>query len=101
MPWCENQHCRKSGLKKDDVEFDDDLHMVLCTGCYALRHPGWVPPVEGKPVLPVPPGDALLRYEVHFTSERGLAARVGYGDLSFSFMAPMSEIQRYLGFEER
>jgi len=46
MAWCENEHCRKDGLRKADIEFCEVSRKVLCHGCYAHVHPGWLPPEE-------------------------------------------------------
>lgn len=101
MAWCMSQHCQKQGLSKNDVEFDEDLRMVLCHGCYCLRHPGWVPPVTPTdaptyvPSVVVPTNGPSVEYEVHFTSERGFEAVVGYQDMSVTFHAPMGTLRKY------
>lgn len=100
MAWCDNRNCGKTNLLKTDVEFDEELKMVLCHGCYCLRHPGWVPPTDTMP-LPVAAGDPKLRYELRFTNEMGFAARIGFGDLVVSFHAPMQDIRRLWGGNPR
>jgi hypothetical protein len=102
MAWCQNQKCRKQGLSKNDVEFCEDTKMVLCTGCYALRHPGWMPPNDF--VVGAPQTAAVVpefSYELHFTSGDGFSARVAFGDLVLGVHAPMEEIRRYFGGEEQ
>lgn len=99
MAWCMNTRCGKQGLRKEDVEFDDDLRMVLCQGCYALRHPGWVPPVD---VVVQPPVAVLqvpekFSYEAHLTTENGFSARIGYGEVSLGVHISKSQFQRWLG----
>jgi hypothetical protein len=97
MAWCQNPYCGKRNLSKEDVEFDDDSRMVLCTGCYALRHPGWVPPVPGTiaPQAHAPSLDMRkVEFEAHFTTDRGFTARLGYGEVAVGFCASMEEIKR-------
>jgi hypothetical protein len=97
MAWCQNPYCGKKDLKKDDVEFCEDTHLVLCTGCYALRHPGWIPGnvVQPPPPSPAPPLDVKkVAFEAHFTTERGFTARLGYGEVSVGFYASMEEIKK-------
>lgn len=101
MAWCENEHCRKDGLRKADIEFDDTTRKVLCHGCYSLVHPGWLPPAE---VVDLSDGSstALTRPHVgfafQFTDKDGLQAKVSYGGLQFAVMAPGDEIKRLFGF---
>jgi hypothetical protein len=98
MAWCQNPYCDRKNLNKDDVEFCEDTHLVLCTNCYALKHPGWVP---GN-ALPLPPPQAppldmkKVAFEAHFATERGLTARLGYGEVSIGFHASMEEIKKLL-----
>ena len=99
MAWCEN--CKKTGLRKDDVEFDETFHKILCHGCYAYAHPGWVPPLEyvdmtsprsvQAEVMPV------LNYSVSFDNKNGFRAQLSYGDLALQFQAPMDQLKKYLG----
>lgn len=96
MAWCES--CDKNNLRKADVEFCYDNRKVLCHGCYALAHPGWVPPQEFVDVTNTV--DEVLPkvdYAVSFDSKNGLKAQVSYGDLAFQFHAPMAQIKKYLG----
>jgi len=96
MAWCTN--CNKDGLRKDDVEFCEETRMILCHGCYARRHPGWMPPEEyvdiSAQVAEVLP---KLDYAVSLDSKNGLEAKVSYGDLSVKFNAPMEQIKKVLG----
>ena len=104
MAWCQNPHCKKQGLNKKDVEFCEDTHMVLCVGCYALRHPGWLPPEEEVVVIKAVPGPhdpPKLNYEFHMTSRDGFTAQIGYGQMAVGFHAPMSELKRYFAPIER
>ena len=95
MAWCQNPYCAKKGLSKNDVEFDEESDLVLCTNCYAIRHPGWIPDNTVRPSLSVPPLDMKkVAFEAHFTTERGFAARLGYGEVSVGFYASMEEIKK-------
>lgn len=94
MATCENPHCGKTNLRKADVELDVELRQILCAGCYCLRHPGWFPSGDLVSEVLQP---MQLSYEVSISSDDGLRARVGYGDVNVSFHAPMGEIKRVLG----
>ncbi len=102
MAWCTNPNCRKDGLRKADVEFCEDTKMILCHGCYALRHPGWVPPNEYVDLTdvvpevarpPVPP----MGFAFQFTEADGLKAQFTYGGASIAFMAPLGELKKLFG----
>lgn len=102
MAWCENPNCRKNGLRKADVEFDDDTRRVLCHGCYALIHPGWVPPNEYVDLTDVVPDTKALMapkvgFAFQFTEADGLKAQLNYGGASIAFMAPMDELKKLFG----
>ena len=97
MAWCQNPYCGKKNLSKDDVEFDEDTRMVLCAGCYSLRHPGWVPSDPGMvaPQVQAPSLDMKkVAFEAHFTTERGITARLGYGEVAVGFYVSMEELKR-------
>jgi hypothetical protein len=96
MAWCEN--CKKTGFRKEDVELDDSLRKILCHGCYALAHPGWMPPHEFVDVTETV-SEVLpkLDYAVSFDSKDGLKAQVSYGELALRVHAPMEQIKKYLG----
>jgi len=96
MAWCQNPYCERKNLNKEDVEFCEDTHLVLCSSCYALKHPGWVP---GSIVPTTPPQAPPLdmkkvAFEAHFVTEDGFTARLGYGEVSIGFHASMEEIKR-------
>ena len=97
MAWC--QHCNKDNLRKDDVEFCYDTRLILCHGCYALRHPGWMPPAEIVDATTGVVAELMpkLDYAVSFDSKSGFKAKVSYGDLSLNFNAPMEQLKKYLG----
>lgn len=104
MAWCENEHCRKDGLRKADVEFCDDLKKVLCHGCYALYHPGWVPPVEEyvdltdtvpKVVRMIP--EPRIGFTIRVDDQDGVRAQLSYGGATLSVHAPTSELKRLIG----
>lgn len=91
MAYCENIHCRKTGLRKEDVELDRELRAVLCHGCYALRHPGWKPPEEVVVMPGVhtnPDGSPALGYGISFDNYRGLSAFLSYGEVSLELIVP-------------
>lgn len=96
MAWCQN--CPKENLRKEDVEFDYGLRKILCHGCYAMAHPGWMPPEE---FVDITDGVVELMpkvdYALSLDSKNGFQAQVSYGDLSFRFNAPMEQIKKYLG----
>lgn len=99
MAWCENPNCRKDGLRKADVEFDEDHKKVLCHGCYALHHPGWLPPAElvdcsvPDPATAKPP----ITYEFSLTNTEGFKAKVVYGNTVLAFHAPMELLEKWMG----
>jgi hypothetical protein len=98
MPWCENAACSKKGLKKEDVEFDDERELVLCKECYDKRsEPGLI---IAKGNQKVDMSQWPLSYGVHFTSEEGFKAEVKFGDLGLSFHAPPEEIQKIFGSDD-
>lgn len=92
MAWCEG--CKKTGLRKEDVEFCEETLKVLCTGCYCLRHPMWNPVAE---VVALPPAPEKLTYEFSFTSQQGFSAKVGIGQAQLGFHMPMQDIVRVFG----
>lgn len=98
MAWCMNPNCGKKGLKKEDVEFDEDLGMVLCTGCYCLRHPAWVPPAQVEVLNMKPPfSDGGFKYDMRLNSDEGFTAKATYAGLNFAFHMPADEINKLLG----
>jgi hypothetical protein len=40
MPFCQAENCGKTGLLRNEVEFDNATKQVLCSDCYAVRHGG-------------------------------------------------------------
>lgn len=105
MAWCQNQNCGKDGLRKDDIEFCEETRLILCHGCYALRHPGWAPPVEEFVDLTdsVPkvvrrlPRDPRVGFAIQISDGDGVRAQVSYGGATLSFHAPMAELKRFVG----
>jgi hypothetical protein len=94
MAYCENINCRKTGLRKEDVELDREFGGLLCHGCYCLRHPGWKPPEE---VVVLPPANNGFGYAVTLDSYRGASARFNYGDVNFEFIMPAINLQKFFG----
>jgi hypothetical protein len=93
-----NPRCGKKNISKNDVEFDDDLQMVLCTGCYCLRHPGWIPPSQVEVMnLKAPDSDVGFKYDIQLNNRDGFTARVGVGEVSLSFHATPHQIHKLLG----
>lgn len=108
MAWCENENCNNYGrnvLRKADVEFCDDTRKVLCHGCYALRHPGWYPPVEEyvdmtdtvPRVVRTLPSEPRVGFAVQVTDTDGIRAKVSYGGASITLHAPPAELKRLVG----
>jgi len=96
MATCENTNCGKTNLRKTDVELDQELGKIYCTGCYCMLHPGWTPTVEGEIVSElVPPPE--VSYELSLSNRDGFRAKLGYGEVSIAFHAPMTDIKRALG----
>jgi hypothetical protein len=90
MPWCENSACGKTGLKPEEVEFDDDNKRILCKECFKNR----VTIIVRGREQPVSGDEWPFSYELHVTSSAGIQAKVGVGDLSIMFGAPISEIKK-------
>lgn len=101
MAWCQNPHCRKDGLRKEDIEFDDTTRQILCHGCYALVHPGWVPPHEYVDLTDVVPKvskpEPPMGFAFQLTHDGGLKAQFNYGGASVAFMAPMTDLKKLFG----
>jgi hypothetical protein len=101
MAWCENQNCKKENLRKEDVEFDDYHRKVLCHGCYALHHPGWIPPSEvvdcSQEIETA--SESPIAYEVSLTSAEGFKASFSHGGMTVAFHAPKELLNRWLGYE--
>jgi hypothetical protein len=89
MPWCENKECGKTGLKRDEVEFDEENQKVLCKECYEKRQI-LVPAEE--------PGTAAswpVTYGIQFTNDGGVRAHVKMGLIGLEFKAPPEELKRF------
>jgi hypothetical protein len=100
VAWCENPNCGKTGLRKADVEFDDDSRLVLCHGCMTVVHPGWVPPEEFVDLTGVIP--RVVRTESSFgmaiqvNDEDGIKAAFSYGGISLAIHVPNEDLKRLL-----
>jgi hypothetical protein len=103
MPWCENKNCGKDNLRKEDIEFDQETHMVLCHGCMTLVHPGWVPPneyVDLSGVIPHTirkPFDPKFGMALQINEQDGLKAAFSYGGLALTLQVPIDDYQRLFG----
>lgn len=102
MAWCENENCRKNGLRKEDIEFDDATRKVLCHGCMTLVHPGWTPPSEyvdltSDAVPRVPAPQSKVGFAIQVTNEKGVQAQLSYGGVSIAFQAPMEDLKGLFG----
>lgn len=104
MAWCENPSCLKNGLRKADIEFCDESRKVLCHGCYALMHPGWVPPEEYVDMTDTVPRvvrniapEPRLGFAIQVTDREGFRARISYGGANIAFHAPAGDLKRLLG----
>lgn len=91
MAHCQNENCKKDGLRKEDVEFCDVSKLILCHGCYALMHPGWKPPFEIVDLTDKRPSPKI-GYALQISNEEGIKAKVSYGDISLSVHIPASEL---------
>lgn len=100
MAWCENPHCGKQGLRKADVELDDSIKKVLCHGCYAHAHPGWVPPSEfvdlsnGTAQELAPP---RFGFALQASDKEGIKAMLSYGGVSLALQASNEDLKRLFG----
>lgn len=103
MAWCENENCKKDGLRKADIEFDETTRKVLCHGCMCLVHPGWVPPNEYVDVSGYIPTVVSMDKEPKFglafqmNEKDGLKAGVSYGNISLAIHIPNDDFQRMFG----
>jgi len=93
MPWCENEECKKTGLKKEEVEFDDENKQVLCKECYEKRK-GMV--VLEPKLVPQDPGWPFS-YGFEFTNQGGVEVHVKVGELALSLHASPQELKRLFG----
>ena len=100
MAWCENPNCMKTGLRKADVEFDDDSKLVLCHGCMTLVHPGWIPPAEfvdltgGIPRVVRNEPEARFGVAIQVNEQEGIKAALTYGSVSLALHIPADDYQR-------
>lgn len=94
MPWCENDSCGKTGLRRDEIEFDEEEQLILCRPCYEER-------VGCQAVvLPAPAYVSLgVTYGFHFTSEEGLKVDVQYRGVTAGLRATKEELSRLFGFQ--
>ncbi len=101
MAWCENQNCRKTGLRKADVEFDDDSKLVLCHGCMALTHPGWMPPQEFVDLTGIVPvsvsHESQFGMHLQINREDGIKASFSYGGISLAINVDNEEYRKFFG----
>lgn len=97
MAYCNN--CSKVGLRKQDVEFCDSTNQILCHGCYALAHPGWMPPSEVVDLSGEPSSfnQPKLGFAIQITDGDGVLAKVSYGGFSVTVHAPAEDIRKLLG----
>ena len=102
MAWCENEHCRKDGLRKADIEFCEVSRKVLCHGCYAHVHPGWLPPeeyVDLSGVVPMATSGIGPRVgmNIQMSATEGIKAVVTYGGMSLGIHIPENDYRRLFG----
>lgn len=98
MAYCNN--CHKDGLRKADVEFCDTTRQVLCHGCYALAHPGWMPPAEVVDLTgeaSVTQSRPRVGFAIQITDGEGVKAQISYGGFTFSIQAPAEDIRKLMG----
>ncbi len=107
MAWCENEHCPRfmsNVLRKADVEFCEVTRKVLCHGCYANQHPGWIPPPEYvdvsdrvTPRVEVLKQEPVFGYALQITDSDGIKAKVQYGGISMAVHIPTDDLKRTFG----
>ena len=102
MPFCQNDQCKRTGLKREEVEFDDELQLVLCRPCYQRRHP----PIEvevrhGDEHIAAPVKEMLSMatlgeagFGLHFTTDKGLQLEGRYGSIVGAVKVPIDEIKK-------
>lgn len=101
MAWCENPHCKKNGLRKADVEFDETTRLVLCHGCMTITHPGWIPPAEFVDLTGVIPhvvrSGPRFGMALQVNAKDGINAAFSYGNVSVAVHVPEEDIKRWFG----
>jgi hypothetical protein len=93
MPFCQNESCGKTGLRPQDVEFDEEVKKVVCKDCYRVAHN--VIEVVTVPVQEL--AASPFRFGVHVTTEDGVKAEVQYQKILVQAHVPTDEIKRILG----
>lgn len=101
MAWCENPHCKKTGLRKADVEFDEETRLVLCHGCMTITHPGWTPPTEYVDLTGVIPtvvrSGPQFGMALQINEQDGIKAAFSYGGASLALHIPNEDLKRMFG----
>lgn len=100
MAWCTNPYCRKDGLRKADIEFCEETRAILCHGCYAVVHPGWIPPAEYVDLSQDSPEVTKLRPQMGFAlqvTNSDIKAKVSYGSIEIAFQSPTHDLKRLFG----
>lgn len=90
MPFCQNESCGKTGLRPQDVEFDEELKKVICKDCYRIAH-------NKIEVVTVPVQELTsspFRFGVSVTTEDGIKAEVQYSKILVQAHVPMEEIKK-------
>lgn len=88
MPFCQNQDCGKTELKREEVEFDDEKKLVVCQECYAAEH--------GITILPTMKPKVPVEYDISITSKGGVKAELKVGEVTFGLEASPAQIQKLL-----
>jgi hypothetical protein len=92
MPFCQDQECGKTNLRKHEVRFDEDQRKVLCRPCWEKHHH----PIPVEVVGVVEP-KREFDLGVFFTIEDGLQIEARYGGIEGEVRLPIEEIKRIFG----
>jgi len=88
MPWCENEGCNKSNLKKSEVIFDEHNKKVLCVPC------GQQASLSDQALV----GEVIDKtwFGVGYTSDQGLKAELVYQGAKVSLNVSNDQIQKLI-----
>jgi hypothetical protein len=89
MPWCQNDKCGKTNLKKDEVVFDEQNHRILCVPC------GQEASVSNQALM----GEVIDKtwFGIGYTTDQGLKAEFVYGGAKLAVNVTNDQFMRFLG----